>query len=1054
MPRLIAVCGATGNQGGSVAKLLLQYPNEYTVRALTRDTASPAAQALVKLGAQVVKADLTVPSDVNEALRDCWGVFAVTNFYDPKIKDDPGSEERQGKNLVDASLAANVKCFVWSTLPSSRKISGGRLVSRIYEGKYQVDDYIRETGLPASFLYTGNFYENMVYRSHMQYHSDRDLVEFRQPIVKDTTECETSCLFIHLVAMNADSEFEVAMLYVEKDLSGVTKAVFDQWDSKAAELNHQYLYVCNARVKPVDILASVKKITGKECIYTVLPTTGVPDRDIMFQLYNEMGMYGTKEIPDENILKLGVKLHGIDDFWRDLPGGHELRMQAYRIAWNRCFTRMQSIIHALYASIISQIVSQISDAYSSVLPGLPYFELPVIAISAEGGGFSVHSDICRQLDDMSVPDSLSGEDNMLKNEHEPRGALQIHLYAGDCLNTAAMMKAVVTGFLDLVTESASSNVRRRPAASLATYDINLLKAWYAALERRYNLVVFMHNFEQFDSAVVQDVCSHVPQLPLIFVLAMSSPSSLSHLHAMYRRSTLALLRIHSYSVPSGPGMVESIVSKTFFDVSFEPSVMLGPDILEYISDFASRHTASIDGLSTILQLAHIKHFTEPLTAFVHSSDIELNDTTHSFYDALQMRLLHSAVDNQDLLSSDHDPFDADGLLHSVDAARAEFQRKLQRFRAGFCVARTVQQVALEKQKFNRTRSQNSLTFASTVLRGRASRDVHYLGLVVKKLSGGQLRTLLERLYHFFEKLETSDCIEGEEDARLKIHGIMAQFPQDTLNINDSQYDMDMGGRPLTKDPAIVQLADALGEWLVTYLEERFVRLDEGPLWDVWYMGSTPFPSEVRIRLQYSTNGELIDVGAQLINPAPRVTIVSALAHPYDFAHAHTQFLRSHSQPHFTTGLSRLDKENSRKLALWELPDTSMLFRRYIEAGRMINIYDWFQSFVVVLEDQRRRLRRLDQGGHARGRVSPAANLSRQGKAPEREFLQMEIDGEDDEDPLPGDEDGDDSEEAQEWLLEVQARFIRALHELEHMGFIKHTGRKADHVIRTVYDATD
>lgn len=96
---------------------------------------------------------------------------------------------------------------MWSTLPSSRKISGGRLVSQIYEGeahefhalllaehailgKYQVDDYIRETGLPAVFLYTGNFYENMVYRSHMVYHADRDQVEFRQPIVKETTQCE------------------------------------------------------------------------------------------------------------------------------------------------------------------------------------------------------------------------------------------------------------------------------------------------------------------------------------------------------------------------------------------------------------------------------------------------------------------------------------------------------------------------------------------------------------------------------------------------------------------------------------------------------------------------------------------------------------------------------------------------------------------------------------------------------------------------------------------------------------------------------------------------
>ena len=51
----------------------------------------------------------------------------------------------------------------------------------------------------------------------------------------------------------------VAMLYVKKDLSAVTKAVFDQWESRKGELNHNYLYVANARVTPLEILASVKK---------------------------------------------------------------------------------------------------------------------------------------------------------------------------------------------------------------------------------------------------------------------------------------------------------------------------------------------------------------------------------------------------------------------------------------------------------------------------------------------------------------------------------------------------------------------------------------------------------------------------------------------------------------------------------------------------------------------------------------------------------------------------------------------------------------------------
>ncbi|KAH9913722.1 uncharacterized protein B0H18DRAFT_1147352, partial [Fomitopsis serialis] len=232
----------------------------YVVRALTGYPTSAPAQAL----ADVVRVDLTVPTDVHEALQGCWGVFGVTNFYDPKIKDDPESEERQGKNLVDAALAA---------------------------GKYHVTQYIQETGLPATFLYTGNFYENMVYRSHMVYHRDKDQVEFLQPIVS------------------------VAMLYVEKNLSAITKAVLDHWGDEPCGAEPQVPLLCQ-RAALRSIIAIAPSITGTPCACTILMTTHVPDRDIMLHLYNEMGMYGTKEIPDENVLKLGVRLHDIDNFVR------------------------------------------------------------------------------------------------------------------------------------------------------------------------------------------------------------------------------------------------------------------------------------------------------------------------------------------------------------------------------------------------------------------------------------------------------------------------------------------------------------------------------------------------------------------------------------------------------------------------------------------------------------------------------------------------------------------------------------------------------------------
>lgn len=137
---------------------------------------------------------------------------------------------------------------------------------------------------------------DMILRAHMRYDPATDTVEFQQPIVKADTQ--------------------LAMLFVEKDLSGIAMAVFDQWDSKKDHLNHRYLYCSNARISPNDILACVKRVSGKTTTYKRLDSTGWKDRDVMFQLYNECGMYGDKKIPDQNVLALGVDLHGVEDFVR------------------------------------------------------------------------------------------------------------------------------------------------------------------------------------------------------------------------------------------------------------------------------------------------------------------------------------------------------------------------------------------------------------------------------------------------------------------------------------------------------------------------------------------------------------------------------------------------------------------------------------------------------------------------------------------------------------------------------------------------------------------
>ncbi len=157
MKNTIAVFGATGAQGGSVARALLER-GVFAVRAITRKTDSPAARALRDLGAEIVQGDLDDPASLAAALEGVYGVFGVTNFWEHFDKEGP-----QGRNLVKAVADANVKHFVYSTLPPIEKATNGALRSPHFDLKAEHEDYARTLGIPSTFIHVPFYYENFLY---------------------------------------------------------------------------------------------------------------------------------------------------------------------------------------------------------------------------------------------------------------------------------------------------------------------------------------------------------------------------------------------------------------------------------------------------------------------------------------------------------------------------------------------------------------------------------------------------------------------------------------------------------------------------------------------------------------------------------------------------------------------------------------------------------------------------------------------------------------------------------------------------------------------------
>ena len=153
--KIIAVTGATGQQGGAVARRLLA--EGWHVRALTRDPAKPAAQALAALGAEVLPGDLDSRAELEAAFKGAEAVFSVQNYWLPAVGFD--GEVRQGKLVVDAAQAAGVKHVVYSSVGAAHRGEG----QKHFESKHLIEQYLQASGLaytilrPAAFMENNNF---------------------------------------------------------------------------------------------------------------------------------------------------------------------------------------------------------------------------------------------------------------------------------------------------------------------------------------------------------------------------------------------------------------------------------------------------------------------------------------------------------------------------------------------------------------------------------------------------------------------------------------------------------------------------------------------------------------------------------------------------------------------------------------------------------------------------------------------------------------------------------------------------------------------------------
>ena len=166
--KVLVVFGATGNQGGSVIKSILNDPK----------TTKPNAKALETQGVECVAGDINDKASIKSAFDGAYAVFAMTNYWE---KMDAELEFAQGKTIADlakVSISVLSECsykpimtceqesgvqhLIWSSLLNITKLTDGAFPNvEHFDSKAAVEQYIRDQEIPATFILPGFFMSNI-----------------------------------------------------------------------------------------------------------------------------------------------------------------------------------------------------------------------------------------------------------------------------------------------------------------------------------------------------------------------------------------------------------------------------------------------------------------------------------------------------------------------------------------------------------------------------------------------------------------------------------------------------------------------------------------------------------------------------------------------------------------------------------------------------------------------------------------------------------------------------------------------------------------------------
>ncbi|GAA5803291.1 hypothetical protein HPULCUR_008770 [Helicostylum pulchrum] len=549
------------------------------------------------------------------------------------------------------------------------------------------------------------------------------------------------------------------------------------------------------------------------------------------------------------------------------------------------------------------------------------------------------------------------------------------------------------------TERAATSYRlggvaAKPSKCLP-YDMKLLEGWYKHHQQSYtnkpNLVIILQDFESFEPAILQDfftICSEYrSRLPIICIMGIATSTEI--LHQSLNKSTIGLLRIEKFKLEQSGVWFNRVIEKIFLDST--STLKFGPRPYKFLLDHFYLYDFSMTKVTASIKYALMHHFYgNPLSIFLPLLQMDEFDMTATLQQWMRSELISEHhITHIRMLGSfksyieslvETDPKKALQLLEDDDYLIIEVIPSLlcdikiyqKQFKMGFNL------LVLLQTQFP--------SFSSL----HKSRLMLLLEVLESKDGLGDNIDMVRKLVSFVRKIDTEHVGKLLKEIRqlLQDYDDVNNSFLDQVSIWDKRYEQLMeadGAYNARMNKKAKKLEGMVLENEGSRHTETAKKVQNESLEHLKRKGTEA--SKIAMDIADwcdKTLGHLLRSFTTLplfelsFASQPRASVQTALTQP---------------QHYLNCPCCNIEKSDQ---VIASEHDTCILYKLYLECGRLINLYDWFVAFGCVIEREKR---------------------------PKNKALEEN---------------------------EVQARFIRSVAELQFLGFIKPTQRKTDHVIRLTW----